>query len=200
MIVSPTQFADDTVHTAQQHNDPLNELAEAINGNLSNENIADDAAIDGSKLASSSIPNAQLSHNAAWTSWTPTWTTLTIGNATVSATYQQIGKTVNFQILVTLGSTTTMGSVTPPTFTLPVAASSFTNGAGKVVPLGCATAYDTSASLYFSLAAATSNSTTVGTVLRPSSDPVQLSPLSSALPFTWATGDTIGIRGTYEAA
>lgn len=137
--------------------------------------------------------------SGAWTSWTPTWGIITVGNATVSATYQQIGNTVNFQILLIFGTTTAMGTGFP-TFTLPLTASSFTNGSGKVVTLGSAMAYDTSASLFFALACWTNNSTTVGTLGRPSSDPVQIVGLGNVLPLTWATGDAISIRGSYEVA
>lgn len=42
---------------------------------------------------------------SAWTSWTPTYTNLTIGNGTVVSTYLQVGKLVHFYWRFTVGST-----------------------------------------------------------------------------------------------
>lgn len=56
--------------------------------------------------------------SSAWPSWTPTWTNLTIGNGVVSAKYRQVGKTVDYRVKVTFGSTTALTGT--PTFTLPV--------------------------------------------------------------------------------
>jgi hypothetical protein len=51
---------------------------------------------------------------AAWTSYTPTWTASTtnpaIGNGTIAGAYTRIGKTVLFRVNITAGSTTTYGS------------------------------------------------------------------------------------------
>jgi len=66
--------------------------------------------------------------STAWTSWTPTWTNITIGNATVNGKYKQIGKTVFARLDVTFGTTssaiTTGGTL--HSFTLPVNAASRT--------------------------------------------------------------------------
>lgn len=55
----------------------------------------------------------------AWSAWTPTWSNLTVGNGTVLARYRQVGKTVDYRIKFTLGTTSVVG--TSPNFTLPVA-------------------------------------------------------------------------------
>lgn len=54
----------------------------------------------------------------AWTSWTPTWTNLTVGNATQTGKYMQIGKLVIARLSFTLGTTSSVGA--GPSFTLPV--------------------------------------------------------------------------------
>lgn len=53
-----------------------------------------------------------------WTSFTPTFTNITIGNGTLACSYTQIGKLVVARIHFKLGTTSTVG--TTPTITLPV--------------------------------------------------------------------------------
>lgn len=69
------------------------------------------------------IVQASLSTTAgeiggSWTAWTPTLANFTIGNGTQSWSYKQQGKVVNFKGVITLGTTSSIG--TGPTFTLPV--------------------------------------------------------------------------------
>jgi hypothetical protein len=49
---------------------------------------------------------------SAWTSYTPSWTNLTVGNAVVTAKYFQIGKTVFYFGSIVWGSTTSATSST----------------------------------------------------------------------------------------
>ena len=55
----------------------------------------------------------------SWTTFTPTWTNFTLGNGTVDrAAYEQIGRSVDVYVRVTLGSTSSVtGAIT---LTLPV--------------------------------------------------------------------------------
>ena len=55
---------------------------------------------------------------SAWTTWTPTWTNLTVGNGTGVYRYKQIGKMVWWFLKFTAGSTSSASS--NPRFTLPV--------------------------------------------------------------------------------
>jgi hypothetical protein len=53
-------------------------------------------------LAAGAVTNAKLATSAgeigaAWASWTPTWTNLSVGNGTMAGAYIQIGKTVHFR-------------------------------------------------------------------------------------------------------
>lgn len=61
---------------------------------------------------------------AAWTSYTPTWTGSSsnpaIGNGTLTGRWLQIGKSGFFRVVMTAGTTTTVGSGTY-TFALPAA-------------------------------------------------------------------------------
>jgi len=54
------------------------------------------------------------SHLLAWTAYTPTWASsagsVAIGNGTLSGRYRKVGKTVDFVVALTAGSTTTYGT------------------------------------------------------------------------------------------
>lgn len=201
-IVSPAQSADGQTINASNINNPVNTIANDYNGNITNANVSASAAIDGSKLAASTldlsvkasnfdgwvtvtdswtyssattitvpsdattkysvgdkirITNGGLKYfyitavaattltitggtdytltNVAisaisyskvvsplnfpqWFNYTPTWTNLTVGNATQAAQFVVIGKTVHVNFSNTFGTTTVVG--TDPTFTLPV--------------------------------------------------------------------------------
>lgn len=56
-LISPPQLSDNTTHTAADHNNPINTIANEFNGNIDNTNIKAGAAIDVSKLAQN---NGQL--------------------------------------------------------------------------------------------------------------------------------------------
>lgn len=73
-----------------------------------------------------------------WTSWTPTWTNLTLGNGTQTAFYTQIGKTVFYRVQIVFGTTSSIAGATA--FTLPVAlsANGYTGSqANQVGTCGC---------------------------------------------------------------
>ena len=57
---------------------------------------------------------SEMHYNAAWTSYTPTWTATTsnpaIGNGTLTGRYLLMGKTVYVRIYLQYGSTSTAGS------------------------------------------------------------------------------------------
>lgn len=127
--------------------------------------------------------------------WTPTWTNLTIGNATTVYKYTQIGKTVHFSLAVTLGSTSAVG--TNPIFTLPVTstpvyATAQPMGYGRLTDAGTLT----------HPAAVLHNSTTSAYFVTydANSTFVRESVPSATNPFTWTTADVIQLYGTYEAA
>jgi hypothetical protein len=129
-----------------------------------------------------------------WQTWSPSYTRLTIGNGTVVARYQQIGKTINFFWTLTWGSTTSTTSY--PIVSNPVSA--FITGTQYIV--GGATLQDISGGLYLGnvqLSGATGlyiNS--IGTAASFADEGV----LQTTLPVTWTTGDKWTISGTYEAA
>ena len=131
----------------------------------------------------------------AWNSFTTTWsaagTAPVIGNGTIVSSYSQIGKTVNFRILLTAGSTTTFGT-SLYYFTVPVTAAAA--AAGSFTPIGNAMASDTSASSWYEATTILANTGQVVVRYQTTSLFGQLTP------FTFANTDIIAINGTYQAA
>lgn len=128
----------------------------------------------------------------AWTSYVASWTASVsnpnIGNGSIQAAYEQVGKTVRFRVKVTDGSTTTEGSGNY-SLSLPVAPLTGTiftfdgsAGTGTYRIYGIATGGSTVLPLY-----AQSSTTTTAR-------------MTPTFPFTMGSGDTISISGTYETA
>lgn len=132
---------------------------------------------------------------AGWatSSWVPTWTNFTVGNAVVSYKYIQTGKMVDFLMTVVLGTTSAMS--TDPTFTLPVtAASSYTTS----VKLGDWHTFI--ASEFYGVVLV--SSTTIGRmyVYNAAATSLTSASITSTVPGTWTTGTPLAISGRYEAA
>ena len=137
--------------------------------------------------------NLYLMHEGgAWTSWTPTWTSLSVGNGTVSALYARASRLITWKLKLTFGSTTSVsGGVR---FTLPVAASTgveFDNSFGTFV--------DASSSRHLAMSQFISTTTIQANGMTVSgSDVIQIATTAS-VPFTWATSDQIYFSGVYES-
>jgi hypothetical protein len=136
-----------------------------------------------------------LKYSGAWTSWTPTWTNLTVGNGTVVARYCQVGKIVQAFIGFNMGSTSSMGS--GPFFTLPVTAVA----PGSNTPLGIMYLEDSGVAGFIGNIAY--RTTTTSQLYAISANGTFLggnSFLTSSTPFTWGTGDFFNGYFSYEAA
>lgn len=154
------------------------------------------AVVSASIAAGAVVPNslqASAGTGWAWQNWLPTWANFTPGNATTSYTYTQIGKTVFFQITVTLGSTSVMG--TSPTFTLPVTANSVYTTSSIL-----GRAYMFVAASYLGIAFFTS--TTVGNFYVEQTSGTYNVPtgITASVPAAWASTHTFFITGSYQAA
>lgn len=121
----------------------------------------------------------------SWDAYTPTLSSWTVGNGTLSGAYLAAGKLIHFRAKLVLGSTTTVSG--NPGFSLPV------NAVGARLFGFSAGCYDTSGPSAYALSAFNS-SVSIATVKDGTTS------LSSTVPFTWATGDEIYVSGTYEAA
>ena len=156
--------------------------------------------VDG-ETVTAAIMNAHVRDNlnalGEWnTSWTPTWTGSTgnpvLGNGTLVGRYLETAEWVYFFIHLTMGGTTTYGTGTWR-FDLPV------NSAARPWTFE-GIAIDSSASndfhALFRRSAADEvsgrcDATTAGNAMRA---------ITSANPFTWATGDELYIAGAYQKA
>jgi len=131
----------------------------------------------------------------AYTDYTPSFTNFTLGNGTVVARYTRVQDFVHYWGLITLGSTSSMG--TAPRLTLPVTSASTTNNnfssnvwyenPGVQNSTGVMTTIISGSEAYFSVFI---TNLTYGAATA----------LSPAVPFTWATGDMIEFNMVYEAA
>jgi hypothetical protein len=141
------------------------------------------------------VHDALVALSDPWDSYTPTWTNSTtnptIGNGTLSGAYIQVGKFVVFRVSIGMGSTTTFGTGAGYSFGLPVASNE-----GTGLWTGGATLNDTSASGNRMGRIVWLNAgSTVGMA-----DEATGARVSSTVPFTFASGDQITIKGIYEAA
>jgi hypothetical protein len=190
-----------TINTATISNPTL-----TINS-ISEYTAANGVTIDGLNIkdsalnTSNSVPNNAHNNTGAWgsswalTSYTPTFTNLTVGNGTHSSGYTQIGKMVYFYLKFTFGSTSAISGGVNIT-SLPVTPKALTAadsvGFGLLVDSGTAEypatfeyQSSTSVSIYVQNAS--------GTYLTHSA-------LSSTVPFTWTTNDRLTGWIIYEAA
>lgn len=139
--------------------------------------------------------DAFVSNGGVWTPYVPGWAGADgfgpgIGNGVLSGRYVRIGQWVDVAIVLTMGSTTTYGTSSYWTFSLPFApfvgagapyqSITFRGGAmtaaGSVQP--SLVAYAIGSTCYVVTAS--------GGLVNPTT------------PFTWATGATLSIRGSYE--
>jgi hypothetical protein len=135
---------------------------------------------------------------ATWTTWTPSWTNVTIGNGTVTARYIQIDKVVFFTLKLLFGSTTSVSA--RPEFTLPVNASS--TDAMETANI-FAQATDAGFGNFFITAFPNvSDVTKIGLIPWKATGTYVLydTNISSTVPFTWAVNDIIWVSGNYEVA
>lgn len=134
----------------------------------------------------------------AWASWTPSFTNLTKGNATITAVYQQFGKTVFGYIKVVFGTTTTVDG-SNPTFSLPVTARA---GYNAFHPIGYGgTSADSSGSSTKVLAITSASTTTAYfNCYDATLSYVTEAALTATVPHTFATNYIISGFFIYEAA
>jgi hypothetical protein len=134
----------------------------------------------------------------AWTHFTPSWSGLTIGNATNDGYYIKLGKTVIFRVIMVWGnSTSATGNLL---LTLPVASVSM-GGTANILPIGITKAYHQATSQISDGTLVWSSTTTAyPEIWNVGSTYTAPSLITSIVPFTWVTPDEVQITGTYEAA
>jgi hypothetical protein len=147
-------------------------------------------------MAKNKLNSDQLdSRGSAWTSWTPTWTNLTVGLGTNTGFYKQIGKTVYFRVYFSYGSGSSVG--TNPTLTLPATSVDYVNGYTQIA---VGTAWDNGGSIFDIFALWLSTTSCVLLAKTAGGSYVSHANLTATVPLTFSTGDTIALQGFYEAA
>lgn len=149
--------------------------------------------------SASGIKNTNLSTVAgelggSWTSWTPTWTNLTVGNGTVHAAYTQIGKTVHARYSIVFGTTSSVAGAL--SFTLPVTSVTY----GQTQPIGTAFFNNIAVESYHGFVGWAS--TTTANLQGPNglSDTRTTTATTNKPIAAYATSDQISFTITYEAA
>lgn len=126
-----------------------------------------------------------------WSTWTPTWANLTVGNGTVTAKYVLSGGTVLWRMSLVLGSTSTVG--TGPYFTLPLQA--VTEGASDATYSSTATYIHTSVpNIYNGVAQVDFGGSVVWLYRMVEAQTA----VTATTPFTWTSGDIMRAQGFYE--
>lgn len=147
-------------------------------------------------LASGSVTATKIGTDSSFasTSSAPTITNFTTGNGTVTGSYQQIGKRVWGRAKFAFGSTSAVGGAI--TISLPVTSIAYT---ADRTQLGYGIAYDDSATAIFPVIVAWASTTTVK-VWNLNMGSTSPNAISSTVPMTWATSDTLDVEFNYEAA
>lgn len=141
---------------------------------------------------------AAFSTGAAWSSWTPTWTNLTLGNGVVVARYQRVGKLIIARLSIILGSTSSVAGLI--TFSLPVTRVGYAGTAGLIV-IGHARLRDDSVPANYNGAVLTPSTTTGAVaVYNTSGTYAGMDNTHTVVPFAWATTDEIAAEFSYEGA
>jgi hypothetical protein len=131
-----------------------------------------------------------------WQTWTPTYTSITVGNGTVLARYAQIGDVVIARFKLTFGSSTSIDG-SDPRISMPVTG---ITGLDTQDHLGVAEMLESGTAHYIGRVRAWS--TTEFNVSGEQVDATynKLVAISATVPFTWGTGDVLGFTAIYEAA
>lgn len=165
---------------------------------MNNGVIGTSSAVVTASIADGAVTPAKLIAGSGtgwtWQTFTPSFTNLTLGNGTMQGRYTQIGKMIWLYITVIFGSTTTIG--TNPSFTPPVAASSFYSSTPFNTQIGYGDIFantgSSAAAPYFS----TSNTAiTLGYY-----NSGLLTGVTATTPGTWTTNGQFTITCFYEAA
>ena len=142
-------------------------------------------------LTADSTQSTGLKYSGNWTTYTPSFFNLTIGNGTLTARYAKTAKTVNYFIRLVFGSTTSItGSVS---FTLPIAPNN-TEG-----PIGDVFIDDPGTAGYLGQCVAFGGNPFIS-VGRSDATFLKYEIINATVPMTWGTSDALNIRGSYEVA
>jgi hypothetical protein len=147
---------------------------------------------DGASAIRTLGSSIDTSLGGAWTSWTPTFTNVTLGNGTTTAKFKQINKTVIGYVLFKLGSTSAITGEIKTTF--PVTPTTILSGAVHYLGM----ILDDSVGYIMSFPVVESSNINVYAALA-SGTYVTRASTSSTVPMTWTTNDAFYVSFVYEA-
>ena len=127
------------------------------------------------------------------TSYTPTFTGLTLGNGTVSAKYNKIGNVIVDEIVITFGSTTAVtGNVVIGGMQAALTNSPFFTGFANL--------HDAGATYYIGIVRQESTTSVNVNAQLANATYLNVAKLSATVPHTWATNDQIIVKTVRLAA
>lgn len=129
---------------------------------------------------------------AAWATWTPTYTNLTIGSGTVTSKYSHVGRKVIWKYQFTYGAGSAVG--TAPTLTLPVAAADNIESGSCPVRI-----LDSGTNTFVGCLVPSSTTGVIVQCLKSDGTYVTKYGIDVNTPMTWATGDQFAFTLEYEA-
>lgn len=147
------------------------------------------SATAANKITYGDLSTAIANTLGTWTSFTPSWTNLTLGNGSVSAAYLQVNKLLFVTVKVTLGSTSSLGD--PVRMTLP---NSLTQDTASQDLVGITSLGDTGVAGYQGFIGVTSSTQVTPYVLNVGSTYASLNTITSTRPFTFGNTDTIAFQ------
>lgn len=146
-------------------------------------------AITGSHIATGTIAADKLA-SEAWTTYTPTWVNLTVGNGVVTARWARLGRTVFVDVRLVWGTTTSAsGSVQCD---LPV------NATTNPRHVGVAHYFDAGTKHYVGIALCGRQSADNAEFI--TADTAGDGAVNATVPFVWTTNDELSFSAVYEAA
>lgn len=148
-------------------------------------------------IATGAITSTKIGTDSSFASvaYTPTITNFTTGSGSVAGSYYQLGKMVFGRAQFTFGSGSAVGGAIA--VSLPVTSVAYT---ADREALGTGIAYDDSATTLYPVASVWASTTTLKVWnINAASTSAVFAAMSSTLPFTWATSDTLTVQFRYEA-
>lgn len=130
-----------------------------------------------------------------WTSFTPSWTNVTVGDGTSEGTYTRIGNVIHVITRLVFGSTTSFSgavSVAPPV--------NLDTTYGIYSLNGVVMCLDTGGAVYLGVPTVASTTSVAPLHSIVSATLIANNSVTSTAPFTWATGDTLTITYTAKVA
>lgn len=166
------------------------------NGTIGTSNAVVTASINDGAVTPAKL-TAGTGAGWSWSSWTPSWTNLTVGNGVANCKYIQVGKQVTCRFSFVLGTTSAVG--TAIFFTLPVTAVSYPNIANDVDVIG--TGWISAAAVLGKALFVIADTTTARIYTEgAASTYVNPTDITASVPGVWANGSIISGTFTYEAA